>query len=67
MTQSEGLINRRLGDLDRLVPADNALGKLSDLGKAPAKIGTGEDGRQASLAKAFVEPLPVRVSAFFLW
>src|SRR5215813_12354735 len=29
MTQGEGLINRRLGDLDRLFPAENALGKFS--------------------------------------
>ena len=57
MTQGEGLINRCLGDLDRLFPADHALGKFSELGKAPVKIGTREDGRQAGLAKAFVQPL----------
>ena len=51
------MINRRLGDLDRLFPAENALGKFSELGKAPVKKGTREDGRQARLAKAFVQPL----------
>jgi hypothetical protein len=55
-TQGERLITRRFGDLDRLFPADDALSKRSELGKAPVKPGTREDGRPTGLAEALVEP-----------
>jgi hypothetical protein len=57
ITQGKGLLDRCLGDLDRLFPADNALGKLSELGKAPVKPGTRDDGRQGGLAEVLVQPL----------